>query len=251
MKNNSLLIPLAILVAGGLVAGAILFAGNSGNNPENIQGNTGGGTNNNGVANNNPPDQPQQPTQPSNATAENVRPVSAEDHLRGSLNAPVKIIEFSDLECPFCTRFHSTMVTIMDEYDGQVAWVYRHLPLESIHSNARRAAEGSECAADLGGNDAFWAYIDKVFEDGESISKNNLSSIAADIGLDKSAFESCVDIEKFKTAVDDDISDALASGGRGTPYSVVIASNGQTFVVNGAQPYESVKGIIDSALNSN
>ena len=92
-----------------------------------------------------------------------MAPVTAEDHIRGSLDADIIIVEYSDFECPFCARFHPTMGQIVNEYDGKVAWVYRQFPLEQIHAKARPLAEGSECVAELGGNDAFWAYTDYVF----------------------------------------------------------------------------------------
>ncbi|MBS3903249.1 MAG: thioredoxin domain-containing protein [Anaplasmataceae bacterium] len=98
--------------------------------------------------------------------AEKVSPVSDNDHLRGSPNAKLTIIEFSDLECPFCATFHETMERIMSEYEtqGTVAWVYRHFPLESIHPDARRLAHEAECVNELAGNDAFWKYLSSVFE---------------------------------------------------------------------------------------
>lgn len=92
-----------------------------------------------------------------------VRPVTEEDHIRGNLDAPVQIVEFSDLECPFCKSFHPTMLSVMSQYEGQVVWAYRHLPLESIHPLARPLAEGSECAARIGGDEVFWNYVDYVF----------------------------------------------------------------------------------------
>ena len=89
--------------------------------------------------------------------------VSEQDHILGSLDAPVKLVEYSDLQCPFCGRFHPTMQRVAKEYGDQVAWVYRHFPLESIHPNARPLANAAECAANLGGNDGFWKFIDAVF----------------------------------------------------------------------------------------
>jgi protein-disulfide isomerase len=93
-----------------------------------------------------------------------VDPVTAKDHIMGSISAPVKIIEYSDTECPFCARFFDTMKQIMAEYgkDNRVAWVYRHVPLESLHSRARYEAEATECAAKIGGNDAFWKYLETL-----------------------------------------------------------------------------------------
>ena len=89
--------------------------------------------------------------------AKGVKPVSAEDHIRGNVNAAVKVIEFSDFECPFCKGFHATMKQVMTvhEKDGKIAWVYRHFPLDQIHSKARKEAQAAECAAEQGGNKAF------------------------------------------------------------------------------------------------
>ena len=101
--------------------------------------------------------------QQANGPVGEVGPLTADDHIRGDANAPVKIVEFSDLECPYCKSFHPTMQQVVDQYQGQVVWAYRHLPLENIHPSARPLAEGSECAARLGGNDAFWQYVDYIF----------------------------------------------------------------------------------------
>ncbi len=93
-------------------------------------------------------------------------PVTEKDHISGNPGAELLIIEYSDPECPFCKKFHETMTQAMNEYgkSGKVAWVYRHFPLDSIHSRARREAEAIECAGELGGNDKFWAYLNKLME---------------------------------------------------------------------------------------
>jgi len=182
---------------------------------------------------------------------ENIRPVTKEDHIWGNINAPIKIVEFSDLECPFCKRFHVTMKQIVAEYGDQVAWVYRQLPLNSIHSKATKEAEASECAAELGGNDAFWAYIDKIFEVTPSNNGLNLAllpQIARDIGLDQNKFESCLESGVHLARIASDIEDAGNSGARGTPYSVIIAPNGEKYTIPGALPFEQVKLLIDQAL---
>ena len=96
-----------------------------------------------------------------------IRAVTADDHILGDINtAKLVIVEYSDLECPFCKAFHSTMHQVMDENKGEIAWVYRHFPLTQIHPKAMQAALASECAWDQGGNEAFWKYADKVFEAG-------------------------------------------------------------------------------------
>jgi len=103
-------------------------------------------------------------TRKSDVVAINMKPVSDGDHILGDKNAPVKIVEFSDTECPFCKRFHTTMQQVVKDNNGQVAWVYRHFPLDQLHSKARKEAEATECAAELGGNEKFWAYLNRLME---------------------------------------------------------------------------------------
>ena len=238
-------IPSAILVAGILITGAIFYAGNNSPNSQTA-----------------PVDNTASEQAPSTGfgggSSDNIRPVNSEDHIKGDINALVKIVEFSDTECPFCKRFHPTMQQLIDEYgeSGQVAWVYRHFPLDQLHSKARREAAATELAYELGGNDAFWAYLDRMFEitpANNGLDLSSLPQIAEDIGLPREPFEDLVaanDIRggKYAEHIESDYQDALASGGSGTPYSVIIASNGKTFAISGAQPYAAVKSIIELAL---
>ncbi len=94
-----------------------------------------------------------------------VEEITESDHILGNPDAPIKIIEYSDLDCPFCRTFHATMKQVMAIYgaNGTVAWVYRHFPLVELHPNSPKLAEASECVADIGGNDAFWKFIDSIF----------------------------------------------------------------------------------------
>ena len=85
------------------------------------------------------------------------------EHIRGNTNAPLTIIEYSDFQCPYCAKFHPTMKQLTETFPGQIKWVYRHLPLTNIHSNAVPAAVASECVARLAGNDAFWEFADNLF----------------------------------------------------------------------------------------
>jgi len=192
--------------------------------------------------------------------ASGVKPVDAEDHILGDADAPVKVIEFSDFECPFCKRFHNTMKRIIDEYgsDGRVAWVYRHFPLDSLHSKARKEAQAAECANELGGNKAFWAYADRIFEATPSNNRLDLALLpkfAEAIGLDRGQFETCLEGDarggKYADHIEDDLRDATASGGTGTPFVLVKARNGKIFPISGAQPYGAVKSIIEVALKEN
>ena len=192
------------------------------------------------------------------AAAGAVKAVDDEDHILGNPDAPVKLVEFADFECPFCKRVHTTLKKIMADYgsDGEVAWVYRHFPGDSIHPKARKEAQAAECANELGGNDAFWAFSDKLFEIAPSNNRLDLSrlpQIAEEIGLNRGAFEECLAGDarggKYADHIESDKQDAIASGGTGTPYIVVIAPNGKTFPISGAQPYRAIKSIIELALN--
>lgn len=189
--------------------------------------------------------------------AGNVKPVDSGDHIRGNPKAQVRVIEYSDFECPFCKSFHPTLKQIMDEYgkDGNVAWVYRNFPLDALHSKARKEAQAAECANEIGGNNSFWAYADRLFEIAPSNNQLDLSllpKVAEEVGLDRAKFSDCLKGDmrggKFADHIEADVQNATAAGGTGTPYTVVIAANGKTFPINGAMPYAAVKQIIDLAL---
>src|SRR3990167_9400150 len=81
--------------------------------------------------------------------------VTDKDWYKGNKNAKVVMVEYSDLECPFCKSFHPTMQQVMKDYGDKVKWVYRHYPL-NFHANAQKEAEATECAGKLAGNDGFW-----------------------------------------------------------------------------------------------
>jgi len=193
----------------------------------------------------------------SESNLENVKPISGDDYIMGNPNAPVKIIEFSDLECPFCKVFHQTMKQVMAEYgnNGKVAWVYRHWPLEQLHPKAKTSALAAECAGELGGNEKFWEYLDKYFEITPSNNQINLSElpkIAESIGLNRAQFEGCLQSGKYQEKIEAQIKDAVSSNPEcprcGTPFSIVIAKDGKKYPIPGAFPYEDVKAIIEEAL---
>lgn len=92
----------------------------------------------------------------------NLAAVDDSDHYRGNRNARLVIVEYSDFECPFCEQFHPSMEQVMQDYNGEVAWVYRNYPL-SFHPFAQKAAEAAECVAKLSDNDTYWEYADSLF----------------------------------------------------------------------------------------
>ena len=181
------------------------------------------------------------------APAGKIKPVTDKDHIRGNKNAKVAIVEYSDLECPFCQRFHPTMKEILQTYGDKVNWVYRHFPL-SFHANAQKESEATECVAELGGNDAFWNYVDKIFErttsNGTGFALDKLGPLAAEVGVNQGQFQSCFDSGKYTKLVEEQIADGTQAGVSGTPSTFV---NGQ--IVVGAQSFASFKTIIDQELS--
>ena len=190
-------------------------------------------------------------TQPSEPSVGDAPAVTSEDHIRGSENAEVTLIEYSDLECPFCKKFHSTVQKILQEYDGKVRFVYRHYPLP-FHKNAQLEAEATECVAELGGNDKFWTYVDKIFEKtsstGTSFDANSLAQLATETGVDGSAVKSCLDSGKYTQRVKDQMDGGTKAGVSGTPGTFVTAKKGGKDYISGALPYEEVKQKIDALL---
>ncbi|MEK7068412.1 MAG: DsbA family protein [Patescibacteria group bacterium] len=177
----------------------------------------------------------------------NVPAPTAEDHVYGSRQASVFLIEYSDFECPFCARIHPTLKRLVDESNGSVAWVYRHFPLTSIHNQARPAAVASECVAAQLGNDGFWSFANLMFENNganqRAMSASFFASAAGQLGINPIAYNTCIASDAYNAAIDRQAGEAYASGGTGTPYTVVYG-NGLQVPVSGALPYEQFKSVI-------
>jgi protein-disulfide isomerase len=181
------------------------------------------------------------------APSADIPEVTNDDHSRGAKNAKVTIVEYSDIECPFCSRFHDTMNQVVEEYGDDVAWVYRHFPLESIHPNARLAANAAECAAAQG--EDFFEYADLMFaRQSQGLGKENLLALAGELEYNTSKLESCMDEGDFNTLVSQQARDAQNAGGRGTPFSVVIDADGNQTALSGAVPFATVAAAVEAAL---
>lgn len=229
MNMEKLSVPIAIVISGALIAGALYYS-NSKTPTEGPVGNV--------------------PTENTNV---DMRPITSDDHILGNPNAELIIVEYSDTECPYCKVFHNTLKRVMNEYgkDGKVAWVYRHFPIDQLHSKARKEAEATECAYDQGGNEKFWEYINMLYDitnSNDSLDPAELPKIAKSVGLDVDAFNTCLSSGKFAAKVEADYQDAIKAGGRGTPNSIIISKDGTKTKVEGAQPYENLKNIIDALL---
>jgi len=228
-QNMLLVIPISIVIAGALIAIALFASRSSGN-----------------IANNNNGSNPQAEV---SGDLEKIDPITNEDHIRGNPDASVTIVEYSDTECPFCKRFHETMKELVAT-DFDVAWVYRHFPLDQLHSKARKEAEATECAAELGGNEGFWAYLDRLMEvtpANHGLDPAELPNIAEFVGLDRGVFNECLESGKYADKIEKHVQNAVATGGRGTPWSIIVSKNGKKLPLSGAQPLEAVKQLLEVA----
>lgn len=171
---------------------------------------------------------------------------SADDHVRGDINAKVVLVEYSDFECPFCARFHPTLKQVVDEFDD-VAWVYRHYPL-AFHPNAQPAAEASECVASLGGSEAFWQYNDLLFENTQTLNMDTYKRLAGEVGVSADAVETCLSSGEFKEKVSNQFSVGQGAGISGTPGTIVFVDGEAQELIPGALPYEQVKATVEKYL---
>ena len=140
------------------------------------------------------------------------------------------------------------MQQVMKNYGDSVRWVYRHFPL-SFHANAQKEAEATECAAKLGGNDAFWKFTNALFA-AQPADPSRYGELASSVGISGDAFASCyssasITIEARITA---DRRNALDVGATGTPYSIILVNGKPYEVMNGAYSYDAVKQLINQAL---
>lgn len=229
--QSSPAVPIAIIVGFALIAVAIFFTNRGGDAPTQVaQNNT---------------DQAQ--------TTEGVpRPVDDTDYILGNPNASIVMVEYSDYDCPFCKEYHNTMHQIMDEYGvtGKLAWVYRQYPLAELHPNSPRISEAALCVGDIGGNSAFWDFSDRVFLERNIDEPTNVTKLlgyAEDAGVAPEDYIECMESRRMQPAVEQSLIDGFNAGARGTPYTVLIVGNQQA-VINGAQPYETVKGIVENLI---
>jgi protein-disulfide isomerase len=189
-----------------------------------------------------------------NRLARNVPPPSKDDHVYGDPNAPVTLIEYSDLECPYCKRFHATAKQLVDASDGRVNWVYRHFPLAFHNPGAQKEAEAAECAAALGGNDAFWRYIDTIFarteSNGNGFPLDELAPLAAEIGLDRAKFEQCLQGGRFAQKVRRQLAEGERAGISGTPGNILYhRPSGNVVALHGAQPLQRFQQAVNILMS--
>lgn len=216
-KSNPYLVPLSIVVAGLLVAGAVWFQGKG---RIDTTANIGGKV---------------------------VKVELGSLPVLGEDKAKVEIVEFGDFQCPYCARFfQQTELPIREQYvkTGKVKYAWRDFAF--LGPESFWAAEAARCAND---QNKFWQYHDLLFnrqkgENEGAFSKDNLKKFAGELSLKQADFDTCLDSGKYTQAVKDDTDAGRVAGVTGTPAAFI---DGQ-IVDGGAQPFEVFKAIIDSHL---
>jgi protein-disulfide isomerase len=167
--------------------------------------------------------------------------------MKGSKDAKVTIVEYSDFQCPFCTRGYTTMENqVLKEYGNKVKFFYKHFPLP-MHPWAQPAAVATECALQQGKPDAYWKLYDYYFQNQKDITVQNIKEKSLEVlkgtGVDEAKFTDCYDNNKTLDAVKAQMAEGQSVGVTGTPGFII---NGR--LVSGAQPFENFKAIIDDEL---
>ncbi|MCA9509497.1 MAG: thioredoxin domain-containing protein [Myxococcota bacterium] len=166
--------------------------------------------------------------------------VEAIGQARGPADAPVTIVEFSDYQCPFCSRAEPTVDQLLERYPTQVRLVYRHFPLDSIHPEARAAAIAATCAGEQG---KFWEFHEKLFANQRELGAEAFDRFAGELGLDGAAFDACTASPEAAAVVTRDAEAGVAAGASGTPAFFV---NG--ILLSGARPLEDFVEIVEAEL---
>ena len=164
----------------------------------------------------------------------------AGEPFKGSEKAPVTIVKFEDFQCPFCNQVQPTFNELLSRYDGKVRLVHKDFPLESLHPQARQAAEAARCAYEQG---KFWEYHDKLYANSPKASADDLKNYAKEVGLNVDSFDRCLVSGKYKAVVQQDLKEGTQLGLSGTPTFFI---NGRE--ISGNQPLTAFEAMIDEEL---
>jgi protein-disulfide isomerase len=180
-----------------------------------------------------------------------LAPITGADHIYGNKDAAVTLVEYSDLECPYCKDFNTTLQQVLTDYQGKVNWVFRNYPL-SFHTNAEPEAKAAECVAIVGGSDTYYSFIEKIFErttsNGTGFSLDALAPLAKEVGVDEGKYTTCMSANSGATKVSSDMATATDAGVTGTPGTFVLKKDGTSTFLSGAVSAETLKSVIDAAL---
>jgi protein-disulfide isomerase len=182
-----------------------------------------------------------------------LRPVDNTDHILGNPNAPVKIIAYTDLECPACKYYHAQLQGLETKYvaTGKLAIVYRAFPLDQIHSKVRAEFLAAECVNELGGNDKYWEFVDKIFEitpSNNGLDPVKLGETAKALGINMKSFDACVAANKYADKIQNSEDEAMALRAPGTPTTFIVDPQGGISPRGFAYQTEALSAAVDLLL---
>jgi protein-disulfide isomerase len=217
---------ISILIAGVIIAGAIIFTNHQN---ANVAANAQGGT----------------------IASANVPLPSSSDHIVGSVNAPIALVEYSDFQCPYCQLIYPSLKQIQQSSNGQISWVMREFPLYQIHPEAMPAANAAECIAEQLGNDGWWKFVDDDFANQANIGDAFFTAEAQKLGVDMTKYNNCVKNSTYLSKIEAQTTEAENNGGNGTPFTVVInTKTGKQYPIPGALPLAQLQQVVAEAQAS-
>lgn len=183
-----------------------------------------------------------------------VPALRSSDRVEGSRDAEILIIEYSDLECPYCKQLNASLQTIQKEFGGKVAHVFRQFPISSLHANAPMEAEAAECVAEQAGDKGFYSFINAVFagssSTGTSYTEASIQTLAGSLGFDSAKLKECMASDRKVAAVNASYKEAKDLGMTGTPtWFVIRTSDNETRQAVGTKKTESIREVINQLLS--
>ncbi len=241
-NRSSLVVPIAIIVCILIIAGAFYYQGKNPQAPSNTASST--------------PTQLSQLLPPADGiNMAKFRPVDATDKIRGSASAPIKIVVYTDLECPACKYFHQQTQAIQANYvdTGKVAIIYRDFPLDQLHSKSRNEFLAAECVNEIGGTDKFYQFVDQIFvitPSNNGLDPAKLGETAKALGVDTKSFDACMTAKKYADQIQKSVDEAIALGAQGTPFWILVAPDNSTIPVFGGVPADRLGQAFDLILGT-
>ena len=236
LQTISLSVPSAIIIGSLIISGSIMLTGNK-------VGKTTANTKN-------------------DVNMFTGKDIDSKDYVEGKTTSDIFLVEYSDPECPYCIQLHPTMKQLRTKYEDKIAFVYRHFPIAQLHPKAFDESRAIACAGVVGGKKGYYEYIDSLYgykyskqstRQSTALSADGKEAIAANVGLDATAFANCMTSGKTASTVSESLNDGTGAGVSGTPSSFLVkrTDNGLELIaaIDGARPMEYFDAAIQEALS--